>query len=948
MDSSSGEEEESLHNGEQLGLDELFGSEPSTHMGGCSQYVGMEPGKAVSDVYVRDAIDCAQVFDEPRKCSWEEMEELPTVPNEEWVPDDTSVEWARRLFAMMPGPLRRWIVEMEGWQGWETWWRESKVMLPKLQNYALQFSAEERRGAVEHLFGALGLLKGADWDMFSHLLCKFDSAFGHVQFRMGQDVGVIRFVMSMADCFYSLIDDRGFSSALEWNPEPVVRDPEQFVSGGVHSDGARKAWAEMPGVSSYVRHWIEHKVWFKKSEHVIDRDARNAAALREGSKDFDQEKFDFVDAKVAEMLKCSAVEEMPKGVLPDVLTRLSTAPKEGKERFRIIMDMRPENARHFSKKVRMEHLSHFSSVFHRDHLLFSLDLKSAYFSVGVDERLARTMGFEWRGRYYKFKCLPFGFKLAPYVFVKIGRQVVKKWRDIGPGDWQQRFEGWSEASNKQWGVPCMLYIDDSAGGHKTFGMAVWCRNSMMLELEGLGFSLSAKGSLLPFPCLEFLGMVAHLGMPSPSWFLPERKAKVLVKLAEELVEQHKEGKRVLCRMAAKCVGKLVSASRAVPVSKLLFREVNACIYGGKQPQWGGSIALSEAAVADLVWIIDCFVRWNGQCSPIWILSMVETVDCALIQDAGPRAIGFKRLELEGVRAQDAPGNFPTGEGERVAVGEQMLDHISGETHTLRSTSGTIELNDSECDMHHVHKELLGVLLAVASQRWELRNRRVCILVDATTSVAYVTNWGGPSMTCNRVVRKLWGLCARFNIRVVQVSHIAGSKMITSGVDSLSRPYRFARGGEADRDDWRLRSQTFEQLQAVVGVVLTVDRMATRSNRRCKQFCSHSAIDPESFGSSAFAVDWSVDMLGEKAANYCFPPFFAIPRVIQHVRECRAWTVLIVPWWPSQFWWVSLMEVCTCMWALPVGDHFERVKDGEWQTVKGALSFRALVCVIDCR
>ena len=96
------------------------------------------------------------------------------------------------------------------------------------------------------------------------------------------------------------------------------------------------------------------------------------------------------------------------------------------------------------------------------------------------------------------------------------------------------------------------------------------------------------------------------------------------------------------------------------------------------------------------------------------------------------------------------------------------------------------------------------------------------------------------------------------------------------------------------------------------------------------------------------MDWSVDMLGEKAANYCFPPFFAIPRVIQHVRECRAWTVLIVPWWPSQFWWVSLMEVCTCMWALPVGDHFERVKDGEWQTVKGALSFRALVCVIDCR
>ena len=92
-----------------------------------------------------------------------------------------------------------------------------------------------------------------------------------------------------------------------------------------------------------------------------------------------------------------------------MLTRLSLAPKpgSGKEAWRIIMDMRPENDRHFSKKVRMETLAHFHTIFQAGHLLFSLDLKSAYFSVGVDESVARTMGFEWKGSFYKFTCLPF-------------------------------------------------------------------------------------------------------------------------------------------------------------------------------------------------------------------------------------------------------------------------------------------------------------------------------------------------------------------------------------------------------------------------------------------------------------------------------------------------------------------------------------------------------------
>ena len=124
--------------------------------------------------------------------------------------------------------------------------------------------------------------------------------------------------------------------------------------------------------------------------------------------------------KIKELIKVGALVAVPDGILPDVLTRLSLAPKPGKgEAWRIIMDMRPENKLYADKRVRMETLSHFSTIFQPGMLLFSCDLKSAYFSLGVDDRVSRTMGFEWNGKYYRFTCCPFGWKLAPYSFVKV-------------------------------------------------------------------------------------------------------------------------------------------------------------------------------------------------------------------------------------------------------------------------------------------------------------------------------------------------------------------------------------------------------------------------------------------------------------------------------------------------------------------------------------------------
>ena len=106
----------------------------------------------------------------------------------------------------------------------------------------------------------------------------------------------------------------------------------------------------------------------------------------------------------------------------------------------------------------------------------------------------------------------------------------------------------------------------------------------MLELESLGFSLSAKGELLPFPAVKFLGMIIHLGRSCPSWHLPADKLQSILDVSNELVDGMSEEGQVLCKKAAKCIGKLISAARAVPIGQLLFRELNSCIYSSGLPE----------------------------------------------------------------------------------------------------------------------------------------------------------------------------------------------------------------------------------------------------------------------------------------------------------------------------------------------------------------------------
>lgn len=70
----------------------------------------------------------------------------------------------------------------------------------------------------------------------------------------------------------------------------------------------------------------------------------------------------------------------------------------------------------------------------------SFDFRSGYHHIPVDSSSQQMLGLEWKGEYFSFAALPFGLSSAPYVFTKIFRVLVSKWRREG--------------------IACWLYLDD--------------------------------------------------------------------------------------------------------------------------------------------------------------------------------------------------------------------------------------------------------------------------------------------------------------------------------------------------------------------------------------------------------------------------------------------------------------------------------------------------------
>lgn len=565
---------------------------------------------------------------------------------------------------------------------------------------------------------------------------------------------------------------------------------------------------------------------------------------------------EFVRGEVAGLLQCGAVCDVTSSPASEkrVVAALTVAVnREGKKR--LCWNGRPLTGFLPYQKFKMEHVHVAAALMRPGDFMFTIDMKSGYHQLPVKPWFRRLLCFEWEGRVYQWQVLPFGLSTAPRAYSKVTRVLVKRWR--------------------QEGIRCSNYIDDFIFFAPSLDEALRIREVVLRDLSRLGWFLSPKKSMLrPGTAVRYLGMVL-CSAPVPHVRVPQDKVQHLCESMRQIVRRALVGPVVVKgKTLASVLGFLQSFRVAVPVVSLFTRELYTCLNALPRTEegyfsYGASLALSSPAVAECRFWYRHLGAWNGFVLPPKAVSRV------LYTDASGQGFGGLVHRVLNRRMEPA-----------VAL-----------------QAGVWELGTSE---DSVYTELKGLWRALVAAGPELQGQVVLHRTDSISTYRVLSKGGSQrSVRLTDLVRKVFLYCVLFGI-TLSSDYVGAEVIIKSGADLLSRG--------SDSSDCRLHSALFGALWRLAGP-FEVDRFATaltvQQDPATGQALPYWALwaDGKAQGVDALVADW------RGVSNYAFPPVALVGQVLLLVREQRARAVVVVPEWPSQWWWPLALELAPVRVAL---------------------------------
>jgi hypothetical protein len=144
------------------------------------------------------------------------------------------------------------------------------------------------------------------------------------------------------------------------------------------------------------------------------------------------ENHEFVTKAISDMVEAGVASALPTSIIPTVVSPLGVVPKPHSEKLRLIVNMRYVNNHLVIKRVfKFEGLSHTTDMANKGDYSLSYNLTSGYYHVALHPDSRRFVGLRWKGKYYQYKCLPFGLSTSSWVFSKVIRELVMYWRARG-------------------------------------------------------------------------------------------------------------------------------------------------------------------------------------------------------------------------------------------------------------------------------------------------------------------------------------------------------------------------------------------------------------------------------------------------------------------------------------------------------------------------------------
>ncbi len=178
----------------------------------------------------------------------------------------------------------------------------------------------------------------------------------------------------------------------------------------------------------------------------------------------------------------------------------------------------------------------------------SLDLRDAYYHIGIHPKHQPYLRFCVQGKAYQFKALCFGPTSAPRVFSKIIAVVA--------------------AYLRKWSIRLATYLDDWIVLKQTVHGLILDRTRILRTLVELGFIINlSKSNLDPTPILEYIGALFHLHQ---GLVFPTRARVAAIKLAIVRIQKGE----TTARDSLHLLGLFASCLQLVPNARLFMRPFN--------------------------------------------------------------------------------------------------------------------------------------------------------------------------------------------------------------------------------------------------------------------------------------------------------------------------------------------------------------------------------------
>ena len=208
---------------------------------------------------------------------------------------------------------------------------------------------------------------------------------------------------------------------------------------------------------------------------------------------------------------------------------------DNKKKLRLVLDLRHVNPYLKRKSFRYDDLSILSKIVSENDYMTTFDLTSGYHHIDIYPMHQMYLGFSWtfpgnRTRYFSFTVLVFGLSTACYLFTKMLRPLVRRWRYQG--------------------IRCVVYLDDGINLAPTISDCNRTTEVMTTDLDKSGLLINLpKSNLTPTQCTEWLGTT--IDTRTMLFSVLSRKIDELISFASNVTNSIGTAQRILNAITGK-------------------------------------------------------------------------------------------------------------------------------------------------------------------------------------------------------------------------------------------------------------------------------------------------------------------------------------------------------------------------------------------------------------